>query len=70
VVAENEVRHRHFKSARISREVIEAALENRGLGLLLLGVYEYDYRIKCSRQQYWKDVAKSYDRNLKRMYRA
>jgi hypothetical protein len=61
-----EVRQLHFKRVRVSHEVIEAASENGGLGIWPLGAYEYNYRVKCSTQQYWKDVAKSWNRNLKK----
>lgn len=48
---------RHFVTVRVPPEVVEAAPEHGGLGILPPGVCDYDYRIKCSPQARWQNVS-------------
>lgn len=41
----------HFRRVRVPPEVLAAAPENGGLGILPPGQYNYDYTIKCSAEQ-------------------
>ncbi|KAJ6092816.1 hypothetical protein N7486_008105 [Penicillium sp. IBT 16267x] len=60
---------RFFIRVRVPRQVIEAAPEHGGLGILGPGVYDFDYRIKCTSKPYWRDISDQWHRSLHRYVR-
>jgi hypothetical protein len=57
---------RRVHVVRIKRAVIRAAPEHGGLGILPPGLFEYDYRVKCSKIDTFADIAQYWSKRLAR----